>query len=162
MENLDSEFNCYRVRGLPVGNFGESYLIVSTVVEKTQRRWEWFFLSKRFDPGLLMSSYCYEESADFLDEHPIDRAYLLEEAKYDAYTQISDKLEELAEEKAKPQLLELKYDFLPIEANPIHNLWFHGLLHDDIKRMEESTQCEKLKRYLSLLVKSSFVRHARQ
>ena len=157
MSDTKSEYFCYRVSWLPAGVFGESYVVIATILESEAKgSWECYFLSKRLNPTLLKDTCDFEVPAG--QGLSIDVNFLRGDAKMQVETFVASRLEQLANTHNRPEIIAYNYELEELDFMPLHNLWFRGDMHDEIKEITGSTQCGPLKAYLDVLVKSTFNR----
>ncbi len=149
----------YRLSGLPAGAFGETYVIAAAMTEGAGiYRCEYFVVTKRDEPHLFHEAFAFEPG-DVLEELlKIDLEYLVGESRQQAENYLSERLFYIAEKKGRPNLLDYRHELVEMPYMPLHGCWMRGEFVEETRKIAEATRCSKLKRYLSLLVRSTFVR----
>ena len=152
------KYATYRLAGLPAGVFGETYVIAAAMAEGTNvYRCEYFLLTKRDEPHFLHEAFTFE--GDVPEELlKLDLDYLVGESRQQAENYLSERLFQIAEKKGRPNLLEYRYELVEMPYMPLHGCWMRGEFMEETRKIVEATRCGQLKRYLSLLVRSSFTR----
>jgi hypothetical protein len=152
-------YTSFRASGLPAGPFGETYVIVSIAEGPNGSHWiEYFVVSKRHEPRLH-----HEAFQVFLNDVPeellsIDPTFFLSEGRQQAENYLWDVLYQLAEKHGDHLLDHYRVELIEQKATPLHNLWFRGELHDEIRAVAKETRNPQLKRVLELVTRSSFMR----
>lgn len=152
-------YTSFRVSGLPVVSFGETYVIVSTADGASGSHWiEYFIVSKRQEPRL------HHEAFEFLPNDVPEEllvatpSFFLTEGRQQAENYLWDALYRLAEKHGDHVLDRYRVELIEQQSTPLHNLWFRGELHDEIRIVASKTRNLQLKRVLELVTRSSFMR----
>jgi hypothetical protein len=158
--NLDKcKYVAYRLSGLPAGAFGETYVIATAMAEAAGvYRYEYFIVTKRDEPHLYKEAFIFEPR-DVPDELlKVDVDFLIGEARQQADNYLSQRLFAMAEQKGRPEILDYRLELVEMSYMPLHGCWMRGDFVEETRAIAEATSCIQLKRYLSLLVRSSFTR----
>lgn len=151
----------FRASGLPAGPFGETYVIVSTADGANGSHWvEYFILSKRHEPHLHHEAFEFfpnDVPEELLVATP---SFFLTESRQQAENYLWDVLYQLAEKHGDHVLDRYRVELIEQQSTPLHNLWFRGELHDEIRDVARKTRNPQLKRVLDLVIRSSFMRRS--
>ena len=138
----------FRVQGLPLGFFGEAYVIVS-VWKSTPTIWmaEFNILTKRPHAHLVSCDINFDIANYPSELEPIDEAYMEAEAERQAENYLILELEKRATELNRSDLA-----YLPIllqrSKNSTVNLWVSNLFPGKLEDMANHTKSSDLKNYL--------------
>ena len=153
------KYVAYRLSGLPVGAFGETYVVATALKESAGAfRYEYFVVSKRLKPHLFNDALSFVPNDVPEELLKVDIDFLVGEAKQQAEIYLFQKLSEIAEISARPNFLDFRIELVEMSYMPLHGCWMRGDFIEETKTIAQATQCDRLKRYLSLLTRSSFTR----
>lgn len=153
--NDDRGYKSYRVSGLPVGPFGETYVITTaTLGDSEVHRFELFILSKRHEPHLHFEAFQFHPNDVPEELLKIDEDYLYSEARQQAQIYLDDALCRLAEEHGDQLLDRYRVELIEVRHMPLLSLWMRGELHKEIKEISEKTQNPRLRLSLRLTMQT--------
>lgn len=144
---------------MPAGAFGETYVITAAITESAKvYRCEYFIVTKRDEPHFVHEAFPFEPGDVPEELLKVDLDFLVGESRQQAENYLSQRLFDLAEKKGRPNLLDYRYELTKMSYMPLHGCWMRGDFHEETRKIADATRCPQLKRYLSLLVRSSFTR----
>jgi len=160
MPNADRcKYVAYRLSGSPIRAFGETYVITTAMTENAGvYRCEFYVVTTSAEPHLYDRALIFEPREVPEELLKVDVAFLVGEARQQAENYLYDRLSELAEENNRPNLLDYRVELFELPYMPLHGCWLRGKFVAETRAIAERTRCVELKRYLNLLVRSSFTR----
>ncbi len=139
-------YHAFRVRRLPVGIFGTTYVVVTTITTgKNERTCEFFVISKLHKPHLYSWSATYSVDDEDLAQDEFSDEFLIDEALLFANDYLVDALYEATVNCTDLELDKYFPDFLPLKHLPLHGLWMRGENRAEISTIRETTKSARLK-----------------
>lgn len=146
----------YRVSGLPVGQFGETYVVTTAALGMDGiHGFEVFVISKRHEPHLYYEAFQFKPGDMPEELLQINEEYLFSEARQQAKNYLDDMLFQLAEKHGEHVLDRYGADLNEIRHMPLLSLWMRDELHREIEDISNKTQNPRLKLCLSFVMQSS-------
>lgn len=151
MTDKTSKYDTYTLRQLPVGVFGETYVIVTaTEIALGIYKAEYFILTQRPTEAMHMGSIDIPAKSVPAELGIVDTDFTINEAYLQAEIALFLLLEVRANKLERPDLA-----YLPFELKQIHSpfvgCWMRGRFTKLLMDVKNSTECPVLKKYISLL-----------
>lgn len=157
MTDTINKYTVYMLRGLPAGVFGEAYVVVANAnVSAGICRSEHYILTQR--PQESMRSGALRISVNDLPAElgTVDADFAIGEGLRQAEIDIFELLEKRAIELNRPDVALFPFDLKECQ-NPFVGCRMRGRFLQQLSEIGNSTKCQSLSRYMSLLQQVSVI-----
>lgn len=149
----DSKFQFLQLESIPPGIFGETYVItVGIHTSGDYFKGESYVLTKRPEPRLHQERWRFSSTDVPPELLTVDIDFMLNEGRLFAENHLVDCLYQKAEQTKNAELLGVRVNLIECKNRPLVGCWIRNVFHDQIVEIKNTTECEGLSKYLSLLV----------
>lgn len=149
----DSKFQIFELESLPPGIFGETHVITVGIHTSGEYfKGESYVLTSRPEPRLHQKHWRFSSAGVPPELLSVDLDFILNEGRKYAENQLIDRLYEKAEQTRNAELLGVRVNLVECQNRPLVGCWIRNVFHDQTVEIKNTTECESLANYLSLLV----------
>lgn len=153
---MNSAYRVFALRGLPPGLLGSQSMAIAAASEVFHLRYlvEYYLLTFRPQEAMISGSIDFNLTALPPEHGEFDLQSALEEARTQIEIETATFLEKRAMEVNRDDLAYLPFTYAP-EAVSVVGTWMRGHFVDQIRAISKTTQCPKLKLYLSFVTQNT-------
>lgn len=149
----DSKYKFFQLKSVPPGIFGETYVIsVGVHTSGDYFKGESYVLTKKPEPQLHQDRWRFSASGVPPELLTVDLDFMLNEGCLFAENHLVDRLFQKADETKNAALLGVRVNLVECKASPLVGCWIRNVFHDQIIEIKNTTECESLAKYLSMLI----------